>query len=407
MKRKYILVIVIFTLTISINATNCSSFVIGQIGELDLVVLSGSVRPNIALEIKDYLRAIRIDVNVQIQEYSVFMGNLLIFHDYDLTFCHYNEDYTGPDMSDFLSESGSHNYFLLDTSIPYGQTNEDMLEDGKTISNFNEKQQHYYDWQQMLMDYIVPMLPFYSHMEYGAVIGGLDLLAFNLKRPFIGGSDNDVFLTASGKTDYTKACAVRKAICYAINREAIINQELPGFQIVHSPMYYNKFDWYYSGIIKYRFNLDKALEWITAAGYDITIYDDKKPVIGMVLNHAISPKQGDTIEITAEVSDNYHLDYVRLVYRINNGSWEYIDMIDTTTNQYSATFGPFEGNDVIDFYIEAKDISNNVETSSTHTFSISSEKPEKTSIPIGSIIFCIAISSIILSKIKKKKKKDN
>ncbi|MCG3222502.1 MAG: hypothetical protein H7641_14065, partial [Candidatus Heimdallarchaeota archaeon] len=93
-------------------------------------------------------------------------------------------------------------------------------------------------------------------------------LAFNLQREFVGGEDNKVFLTEPGKENYTKACAVRKAICYAIDREEMNNDFHDGeYIIAHNPMYPYTAFYYYDDVIKYDYNLDKAREWLEAAGY--------------------------------------------------------------------------------------------------------------------------------------------
>ncbi|MHA2256327.1 MAG: ABC transporter substrate-binding protein, partial [Candidatus Heimdallarchaeaceae archaeon] len=93
-------------------------------------------------------------------------------------------------------------------------------------------------------------------------------LAFNLQRSFVGGEDNQIFLTEPGKENYTKACAVRKAICYAIDREEMNNEFHDGeYVIAHNPMYPYTAFYYYDDVIKYDYNLDKAREWLAAAGY--------------------------------------------------------------------------------------------------------------------------------------------
>ncbi|MBY9002122.1 MAG: hypothetical protein KGD64_14475, partial [Candidatus Heimdallarchaeota archaeon] len=66
---------------------------------------------------------------------------------------------------------------------------------------------------------------------------GFSFLAFNLEKPHIGGSDNQVWVNGSEFGNYTKACAVRKAICYAIDRDEM-NQVIHHgeFLISHRPM---------------------------------------------------------------------------------------------------------------------------------------------------------------------------
>ncbi len=95
----------------------------------------------------------------------------------------------------------------------------------------------------------------------------VSFLAFNLKRPIIGGPANYIFLDEPGKEEYTKALAVRKAICLSIDREEISQIEHDGeYSIIHEPFYW------YSGLggwdsTKYYKNVDAALEWMASAGY--------------------------------------------------------------------------------------------------------------------------------------------
>ena len=96
----------------------------------------------------------------------------------------------------------------------------------------------------------------------------LCFICFNLQRSFIGGEDNFKFLTEQGKENITKACAVRKAISYAINKNEINEIKHEGKNIIaNSVIYpYTSF-YYYEDIIKYDCDLDKAREWLIAAGY--------------------------------------------------------------------------------------------------------------------------------------------
>ncbi|MHA2357673.1 MAG: ABC transporter substrate-binding protein, partial [Candidatus Heimdallarchaeaceae archaeon] len=97
---------------------------------------------------------------------------------------------------------------------------------------------------------------------------GMIFLFYNLRRPFIGGADNYVFLTDPGKEEYTKSVAVRKAINHAINREEM-NQILhdEDYLIAHSVMYPYSAFFYYDDIIKYDYDLEKAFEWLSPAHY--------------------------------------------------------------------------------------------------------------------------------------------
>jgi ABC-type transport system substrate-binding protein len=96
----------------------------------------------------------------------------------------------------------------------------------------------------------------------------LDFMYFNLRRPFIGAADNFEFLEEEGKESYTKACAVRKAICYAIDRDEINQIMYEGeYEVAHSVIYPSQSFYYYDDIIKYNYDLDDSFEWLEAAGY--------------------------------------------------------------------------------------------------------------------------------------------
>jgi ABC-type transport system substrate-binding protein len=96
----------------------------------------------------------------------------------------------------------------------------------------------------------------------------LNLVAFNLGKEKIGGSSNYCWIEGPDNKNYTKACAVRKAICYAIDREEMNEVLHDGeYTLCHNPMYLYTAFYYYDDVIKYYNNLDAAWEWMEAAGY--------------------------------------------------------------------------------------------------------------------------------------------
>ncbi len=105
---------------------------------------------------------------------------------------------------------------------------------------------------------------------YSDYLGFADVLLINLKRPFVGGADNYIYLDEPGKEEYTKGLAVRKAICYSIDRE-IMNREIhsENLEVFHSPILPILDYWYYDYIIKYDKDIHSANEWLLAADYDI------------------------------------------------------------------------------------------------------------------------------------------
>ncbi len=103
---------------------------------------------------------------------------------------------------------------------------------------------------------------------YSRFTNTFSFLAFNLRRSFIGGASNFIYLDEVGKEEYTKGTAVRKAICYAINREEL-NQEINNgeYLVTHSVIPSLLEYWYNDDVVKYDYNLNKTTEWLTAAGY--------------------------------------------------------------------------------------------------------------------------------------------
>ncbi|MHA1200476.1 MAG: ABC transporter substrate-binding protein, partial [Candidatus Heimdallarchaeaceae archaeon] len=82
-----------------------------------------------------------------------------------------------------------------------------------------------------------------------------------------GGSNNFKYLTESGKEEYTKGLAVRKAICYAIDRDFMNQVEHDGeYFVCHSVVYPFTAYYYYDGF-QYEHDIAKAFEWLAAAGY--------------------------------------------------------------------------------------------------------------------------------------------
>ena len=129
----------------------------------------GGDRPDYGLFVAQYLRDIGIDVEVKVVEWSVFVGDLVSSHDYDLGCVALTNGGATPEARSVYTEDGSLNLFQLTRDLPYGEEQEDMQDLAVTISDLDERQQLYYDWQQLMMDKIVPLLPMFSPRFYTAV----------------------------------------------------------------------------------------------------------------------------------------------------------------------------------------------------------------------------------------------
>ena len=92
-------------------------------------------------------------------------------------------------------------------------------------------------------------------------------MVFNLYNQIIGGEQNKENLTVNGKEEYSKALAIRKAIAYTINRGYINCELFGGTYSLSQSIVPACFPSWLSNTYKYEYNLDKAWEWMEAAGY--------------------------------------------------------------------------------------------------------------------------------------------
>ncbi len=172
-REKKIVILTIFQIIFilsssSSNVINVNSEINQQLAHLVFKTSGGGVRPDYGLYIASYLNDIGIDVQVKVEEWPVFINTILVTHDFDLGFIGLSGGGASPDMRDIYTEDGSLNIFQLGPEIPYNDQSEQMQEVGVTITDLEERQQLYYDWQQLMMDKIVPILPFFSPRSYVA-----------------------------------------------------------------------------------------------------------------------------------------------------------------------------------------------------------------------------------------------
>lgn len=139
---------------------------------LTMIVHGGGVRPNYGAFIIEYLRPFGIIVTQKIVEWTVYVEIILITHAFDLMLTGFSGS-NDPDMSVFFSENGTLNFVGVNTKIPYGVSNEYLLNQISEIMDFEARQQICYEWQELLMDKIVPMLPLFSTYHYEATWSNL------------------------------------------------------------------------------------------------------------------------------------------------------------------------------------------------------------------------------------------
>ena len=136
-------------------------------------ISGGGVRPDYGGLIKQELARIGINVNVIIQDWPTFIGEIITYHDYDLVYVGLSGGGGDPDFTGVYDENGSLNLFGYDTNMDWDDTlntglNEWYLKQGRLIMppNSQERIQHYWDWEQYLMDKICPILPTFTPKAY-------------------------------------------------------------------------------------------------------------------------------------------------------------------------------------------------------------------------------------------------
>ncbi|HUT82711.1 MAG TPA: ABC transporter substrate-binding protein [Candidatus Bathyarchaeia archaeon] len=141
----------------------------------------GGQRPDYGNMLKQYLARIGIDVNVIIQDWPTFIGELIAFRDFDICYVGFSGGGADPDFTGVYDENGSLNLFGYDTSMDWDDElntgiNEWYMKQGTQIMppNSQERIQHYWNWEQYLMDKICPMLPMVSPRDYYAIWSELE-----------------------------------------------------------------------------------------------------------------------------------------------------------------------------------------------------------------------------------------
>ena len=183
---------------------------------------------------------------------------------------------------------------------------------------------------------------------YSTSGSSMSCLAFKLRRHLVGGSSNDIFLLDEGKEMYTKATALRKAICYAIDRNEINDALFDGdFFICHNLLDPSSTFYYYNGIIRYDYDLEKAKEWLNAA-FPVPILDLT------VENHH---KVGKNINFIADYTSGPNVTNSILTYSVNDSLQFIAPMNKTKYNYYTSDIGSdYVENITIEFTITATNV---------------------------------------------------
>jgi len=163
------LVFLLFT-SISYNFPAANAEIAQTSVQLVLKTTGGGPFVDYANSISEYLTNIGIEVDVLVEDYTTFMNTLLVTHDYDLAITSLSgEIWDSPDLRDLYTENGSFNMFGLSSDIPSNNESEQMQEDGLSITNPSSRKTLYYNWQEFIMEDIIPMLPLYTPRSYDVI----------------------------------------------------------------------------------------------------------------------------------------------------------------------------------------------------------------------------------------------
>lgn len=115
------------------------------------------------------------------------------------------------------------------------------------------------------------------------------------------------------------------------------------------------------------------MQWINV----VIVADTVAPSILTPILSPATPKHGDTVTVTATVTDPRGIRNATCYYKINSGSWQSISMIQGVGDQYSCEIGSFFVDDVVEYFVEAYDNSTNynVANTSIQSFQILNQPP--------------------------------
>ncbi|MFX0079562.1 MAG: hypothetical protein ACFE8O_10030, partial [Candidatus Hermodarchaeota archaeon] len=97
--------------------------------------------------------------------------------------------------------------------------------------------------------------------------------------------------------------------------------------------------------------------------YSYTVQDNTDPIISNLGRTPLNPDYTDSPVISCDASDpGSGIDYVRLYYRIDGGSWTWVAMTHTTGIHYETTLSTYAYDTLVEYYFLARDNAANTAT---------------------------------------------
>ncbi|MHA1355801.1 MAG: ABC transporter substrate-binding protein, partial [Candidatus Heimdallarchaeota archaeon] len=139
------------------------------------------IRVDYLMLVKQQVARIGINLDVIGLDWATMVGELIAFRNFDLCYIALTGGGADPDFTGVYDENGSLNLFGYHTDMDYDDalgtgTNEWYMRQGNLIMppNSEERVAHYWEWEQYLMDKILPCQPTFTPKAYTATWGNLN-----------------------------------------------------------------------------------------------------------------------------------------------------------------------------------------------------------------------------------------
>jgi ABC-type oligopeptide transport system substrate-binding subunit len=126
-----------------------------------ILVESNSDISNLANVLVQDLKKISIASVLNSQPEGAFEAAVLA-REFDLVFIELNWPGLDVDPTNIFSDIGAANYWGLDTNLAFGSENEEYLMNGTLETEEEDRIEIYHDWQENLMDNLLPIIPLYN-----------------------------------------------------------------------------------------------------------------------------------------------------------------------------------------------------------------------------------------------------
>ncbi len=172
-KRKSTLALAILTvLLVSTLITISSQAIPSEDYFFRVTILSTSDDQSIANYLAQELRRIRIDSKIITHPQGAF-ESAVVSREFDIVYIDMDWPSKDVDPTVLFSKDGSANYWGIDESIPGGKENEELLEAAQLEPNPPARIDLYYQWQENLMNNILPVIPIYNKVSTYSAWGTL------------------------------------------------------------------------------------------------------------------------------------------------------------------------------------------------------------------------------------------